>query len=89
MALGAGRSDILKLVLRQGLALATAGVVLGVLGAVLASRLLESLLFGVTPRDPATLALVALFVLAITLAASYFPARRATRVDPFVALRTE
>jgi putative ABC transport system permease protein len=89
MALGASRSDILKLVLRQGLSLSLVGVGLGITGALFAGRLLESLLFEIAPRDPLTLVVVGFFVVAVTLAASYLPARRATRVDPFVALRRD
>ncbi|HEY7700380.1 MAG TPA: FtsX-like permease family protein, partial [Vicinamibacteria bacterium] len=89
MALGASSSDVSRLVLREGLKLALAGVALGVAGALVTSRLLESLLFEVEPRDPVTLVLIAALLVAVALAASYLPARRASRIDPFLALRTE
>jgi putative ABC transport system permease protein len=87
-ALGADRRSILTLVLRQGLRTAAAGLLAGVAGAALLARLLASMLFGVTPHEPAVYAgaCVALFVTA--LAACYLPARRATRIDPAAALRT-
>jgi ABC-type antimicrobial peptide transport system permease subunit len=80
---------MLRMVLRDALVLGTAGVVLGLGGALLLSRAIASLLFALSPRDPATLAGVAAVLLATTLVASYLPARRATRVDPVVALRSE
>jgi putative ABC transport system permease protein len=89
MTLGAQRADVLRLVLRQGLAIAAAGVVLGLAGAVATSGLLKSLLFGVRPGDPATLIGVAVLLVGCVLAACYIPARRAMRVDPMVALRYE
>jgi predicted permease len=89
MALGAPRRSILGGVLWQGLWMAAAGVVIGLGLALAVSRVLTSLLFEVKPRDPATLGLAAGLVLVVTLAASYLPARRASRVDPMVALRHE
>jgi ABC-type lipoprotein release transport system permease subunit len=76
-------------VLREGLKLALAGVALGVVGALFAARFLESLLYEVAPRDPMTLAVIAALLIGVALVASYLPARRASRIDPFVALRTE
>jgi putative ABC transport system permease protein len=89
MALGAGRGDVLRMVLRQGVGLVAVGLVVGLAGAVLVTRSLEGLLFGVKPTDPLSFAAVAVLLLAVGLAASYFPARRAMKVDPLVALRYE
>ncbi len=89
MALGARRSDILRMVMRQGLGLVAGGVTLGLVGAVAAARLLESLLFGITPADPVTFAVVSALLATVTLVACFIPARRATRVDPQSALRCE
>ncbi|MDP6605206.1 MAG: ABC transporter permease [Dehalococcoidia bacterium] len=89
LALGARAQDIVSIVLRHGVALAALGVVGGLAGALMTTRLLQGLLFGVAPNDPATFAAVAALLLAIGVAASYLPARRATRVDPLVALRDE
>ena len=86
-ALGADRASILSLVLAQGVRTAGAGVVLGVVAAVGLSRYLQSLLFGVSAHDAAVFAAVPLVLLAVASAACYVPARRATRVDPMVALR--
>jgi predicted permease len=89
MALGARAADVLVLMLRQHMAPALAGIGLGVAGAIALSRSLATLLYGVSATDPATFALVALVLLAVALAACWIPARRAARVDPLVALRTE
>jgi putative ABC transport system permease protein len=89
MALGARRSDVLRLIVGQGLALAGAGITLGLFGAFALTRLMTSLLFGVSATDPLTFAAVALLLAAVALAASYLPARRATKVNPLVALRHE
>jgi putative ABC transport system permease protein len=89
MALGASSTDVSRLVLREGLKLALAGVVLGVVGTLFAARFLESLLYEVEPRDPLTLAAIAALLVVVALVASYLPARRASRIDPFTALRTE
>jgi ABC-type antimicrobial peptide transport system permease subunit len=89
MALGASSADVLWLVLREGLALAGVGLAVGLAGAVAATRLLTSMLFEVKPADPMILAGVAVLLAAVSLTASYIPARRATKVDPLVALRQE
>jgi len=89
IALGATQSDVLGLVVRQGVALAGAGVVLGLLGAFGITRVIRSLLYNVTPTDPISFGGVALFLAAIAVLASYLPARRATNVDPIIALRNE
>jgi predicted permease len=89
MALGAKRSDVLGMVVRQGLKLALIGMALGVAGAWALTSFLASFLFGVAPRDPATFVLVSLALVAVSILACYIPARRATRVDPMVALRYE
>src|SRR5262249_45246781 len=89
MALGASRWKILMLVLRQGLALVGLGLVLGLATALAVTRWLETLLFGVRTTDPMSFIGVSALLLAAGLLASYFPARRATLVDPIVALRQE
>ena len=88
-AMGAQQHDVLSLVVRQGIALSTIGAALGFAGALALTRYLESLLYGVRPTDPTTFVAVALLLTLVSLAASYIPARRATKVDPMVALRYE
>lgn len=89
MALGAQRGRILAQVFREGMGLAVAGIVAGLAGGVVLTRLMAGLLFGVSPSDPATFAAVALLLGLVALAACYFPARRAMRVEPMAALRAE
>ena len=89
MALGATRQTVLRLVVGQGVVLAVAGVTIGLAGSYLLSKLIETLLFNVEPRDVATFTAAGLVLLVATLLASYIPARRATKVDPLVALRYE
>jgi len=89
MALGARRGDVLRLVVGQGMLLALVGMVIGVAGAFAATRLLASLLVGVSATDPATFALTALLLAVVALLACFVPARRATKVDPMIALRYE
>jgi putative ABC transport system permease protein len=89
MALGAERRDVLAMVLRRTLMLAGVGVALGALGALAVTRVLAKFLFEVKPDDPATFFCVAALIACVALAAAWIPARRATRVDPMVALRYE
>jgi putative ABC transport system permease protein len=89
MALGARSGDVLKLVLGQGLSLVAFGIAMGFGGAFGLMRFVSSLLYGVRPTDPMTLAVAAFILAGVALLASYLPARRAMRVDPVVALRYE
>jgi putative ABC transport system permease protein len=89
MALGAQPADIGRLVLGQGLRLGLLGTALGLAGAAAGGRLVSGMLFEVGPADPAVLAAVAAMLLAVTLTASWLPARRAANIDPMTALRSE
>ena len=89
VALGAHDSDVLRLVMQRGLLLTGTGLVIGIAAALALGRVVAGLLYGVTATDPATLLAVTLFLAAVAMLATYLPARRATRVDPMVALRAE
>jgi ABC-type antimicrobial peptide transport system permease subunit len=89
MALGAKGVDVLRLVLSDGARMTLVGIGIGVLAALILTRLMAGMLYGVAPADPATFAMVALFLSGVALLACYVPARRASRVDPVVALRYE
>jgi ABC-type antimicrobial peptide transport system permease subunit len=89
MALGARRADVLSMVLREGMGLATIGVVVGVLLAAAATRLIAGYLFAVNPLDAATFGGMSLLFIAVALIASYLPARRAAGSDPMTALRSD
>ena len=89
MALGAGRMDVLRLVLEQGLTLTLIGVAAGLISAYALTRLMASLLYGVTATDYVTFASVSAVFIAVGVAASYVPARRATKVNPTIVLRSE
>lgn len=89
MALGARRLDVLKLIVGQGFVLVSVGVAVGVAASLVLTRIMSSLLFSVSPSDPAIFALVAVLLSLVAIAASYLPARRASKVDPMVALRSE
>jgi ABC-type lipoprotein release transport system permease subunit len=89
MALGARPGDVLRMVVGQGLRHAILGVGVGLAGAYAATRLLRDMLFGVQPTDPLTFVAVGTILILVALIASFIPARRATKVDPMVALRYE
>jgi putative ABC transport system permease protein len=89
MALGAGTPDVLRLVLSQGMLTTAVGVMIGIAGSFVLTRAMQSLLFGVSATDPVTLAGVASLLGSAALLACYVPARRATKVDPMVALKYE
>jgi putative ABC transport system permease protein len=89
VALGAKRADVIRLVARQGMKLAIIGVLFGIAGAALVMPVMRSVLFGASPFNAAVFAAAVLILIAVALFASYLPARRATLVDPMVALRSE
>ena len=89
MALGAKRTDVLRMVVRQGMTMTLIGLALGLVGVIALSRVMVGLLYGVSPTDPLTFTGVSIVLLVVALLACLIPARRATRVDPIVALRSE
>jgi putative ABC transport system permease protein len=89
MALGARPAQVLGLVVRKAMMLAGTGVALGMVAAMAATRVMSSLLYGVQARDPLVFAVAPVILLAVAMLASYIPARRASRVDPLLALRME
>ncbi|HEY3153439.1 MAG TPA: FtsX-like permease family protein, partial [Candidatus Binatia bacterium] len=89
IALGARRADVLQMTIKQGLRLVGAGMILGLAAAFILTRVLESLLFGISATDPVTFFGISLVLLAVAILASYLPALRATKVDPIIALRAQ
>jgi len=89
MALGAQRSDVLKMTVGQGLRLVLTGVAIGLAAAFVLTRVMATLLFGVSPTDPLTFVSISIVLIGVAALASYIPALRATRVDPMFALRYE
>jgi putative ABC transport system permease protein len=89
MALGADRRDVLRLVLSRAFRIVAAGLIVGLAGAAAVTRVLQRFLFGVTPTDPIAFTVVTLLLMAVGLMAAWLPARRASRIDPWAALRTE
>ena len=89
MALGGCQLDVLRLVVGQGMKMATIGAVAGLIASLALTRLMKGMLFGVSANDPLTFAAVALLLMMVALVACWIPARRATKVDPMVALRCE
>jgi putative ABC transport system permease protein len=89
MALGAQASDVLRMVVWRGMSLTLVGVAIGLAVALALTRVIKSLLFNMSATDPVTFALVALLLVVIAMIASYIPARRATKVDPLIALKRE
>jgi ABC-type antimicrobial peptide transport system permease subunit len=89
MTMGARARDVMRLVTGQGMKLTIAGLTLGIAGAFALTRVMEPLLYGVTPTDPLTFILISMSLVSVALLACWIPARRATRVDPMIALRCE
>jgi macrolide transport system ATP-binding/permease protein len=89
VSVGAGRRDVFKLILGQGLGISVVGLLAGLVASLAVTRLTANLLYGVSATDPVTFIVIALLLLCVTLLACYFPARRATKVDPMIALRVE
>jgi putative ABC transport system permease protein len=89
MALGAQTGDVLELIIKRGMALTLAGVTIGLIVSLALTRFMETLLFGVSATDPLIFSVIALLLTAVAMLACYIPARRATNLDPMIALRTE
>jgi putative ABC transport system permease protein len=89
IALGAARHDVSRLVVSQALVPTMIGVAIGVAGAAIAAKLVASMVYGLTPLDPATFAMAAVVLISVALIATWLPARRATRTDPLIALRSQ
>jgi putative ABC transport system permease protein len=89
LALGAQKNDVLRLVIKQGMKLSVIGIVIGLVASLALTRLINSLLYGVSPTDLPTFAGIALLLSLVALLACWIPARRATKVDPLIALRHE
>jgi putative ABC transport system permease protein len=89
IALGAPKASVLRLILRQGLMLVASGMALGMLAAIALTQVIRSFLWGITPTDPVTFAIVSAALTALALIACYVPARRALKIDPIIALRIE
>jgi putative ABC transport system permease protein len=89
MALGAQRRDVLKMTVKQGLRLVGFGLLIGLAAAFILTRVMSTLLFGISATDPLTFVSISLVLVAVAILASYLPARRATRVDPMIALRAQ
>jgi ABC-type antimicrobial peptide transport system permease subunit len=89
ISVGAKQHDVLKLILEQTLILAAIGIAGGLVTAVAVTRVAADLLYGISPADPATFALMSVLLLGVALVAGYFPARRATKIDPMIALSAE
>lgn len=89
MALGARQDDVLKLIVWEGLWLTLVGIAIGVVCSLVLARFLSSMLYGITPTDPLTIAAVSFLLVVVALLACYVPARRAVRLDPLTALRCE
>lgn len=89
ISIGAGRGEVLKLILGLAVMLAAIGITGGLVTALAVTRFAANLLYGISPADPLTFTSIPVMLLAVALAAGYFPARRATRIDPMIALRSE
>jgi ABC-type antimicrobial peptide transport system permease subunit len=89
MALGAAQGGVLRAILRQGLSMVALGLAIGIGGALALSRVMDGLLYGVGPSDPLTFIVVALVLIGVAIVACFVPARRATTIDPLIALRSE